>query len=132
MGIIEQGSLSPFILDIMTSWELLEIPLHLHHLPQASAYALMHSCAATLGPGQEEQNDSPGTLLAGSLQVCLYQNPILKCIPQDYGKESDCEAGNLNSIPGSGRSSEEGNGNPVPVSLSEKSHGQRSLVDYSP
>ena len=53
MGIIEQGSLSPFILDIMTSWELSEIPLHLHHLPQASAYALMHSCAATLGPGQK-------------------------------------------------------------------------------
>ena len=42
------------------------------------------------------------------------------------GKESTCQAGDAGSIPGSGRSSGEGNGNP------EKSHGQRSLVGYSP
>ena len=35
----------------------------------------------------------------------------------------------LGSIPGSGRSPGEGNGNPF---LPGKSHGQRSLVDYSP
>ena len=29
------------------------------------------------------------------------------------GKESDCNAGNLSSIPGSGRSPGEGNGNPL-------------------
>ena len=35
----------------------------------------------------------------------------------------------LGSIPGLGRSPGEGNGNPF---LPGKSHGQRSLVDYSP
>ena len=36
------------------------------------------------------------------------------------------------SIPGLGRSSGEGNGNPLPYSCLENSHGQRSLVGYSP
>ena len=36
------------------------------------------------------------------------------------------------SIPGLGRSPEEGNGNPVQYACLEKSHGQRSLVGYSP
>ena len=54
-------------------------------------------------------------------------------------KKSTCNAGYtgvLGSIPGSGRSSGEGNGNPFPYgnekSLPEKSHGQRSLMGYSP
>ena len=38
------------------------------------------------------------------------------------GKESACNAGNLGLIPGSGRSSGEGNG---------ESHRQRKLVGYS-
>ena len=36
------------------------------------------------------------------------------------------------SIPGLGRSSERGHGNPLEDSCLEKSHGQRSLVGYSP
>ena len=40
--------------------------------------------------------------------------------------------GDLGSIPGSGRSPGEGNGNPVLVFLPGESHGQRSLVGYSP
>ena len=35
-------------------------------------------------------------------------------------------------IPGSGRSSGEGNGNPLQYSLPGKFHGQRSLVGYNP
>ena len=35
------------------------------------------------------------------------------------GKESDCNAGNLSSIPGSGRSLREGNGNPLQYSCLE-------------
>ena len=38
----------------------------------------------------------------------------------------------MNSIPGSGRSQGEGNGNPLQYSCLEKSHGQRSLEGYSP
>ena len=44
------------------------------------------------------------------------------------GKASVYNAGDLGSIPGSGRSTGEGNGNP----LQWKIPGQRSLVGYSP
>ena len=47
------------------------------------------------------------------------------------GKESACQAGEAGSIPWLERSSGEGNGNPTPVFLPGKSHGQRSLVGYS-
>ena len=40
--------------------------------------------------------------------------------------------GDLGSIPGSGRSAEEGNGNPLQYYCLEKSHGQMSLISYSP
>ena len=49
-----------------------------------------------------------------------------------YGKESACSAGDSGSIPGSGRSPGEGNGNPLQYFCLGKSHGQRSLVGYSP
>ena len=47
------------------------------------------------------------------------------------GKVSAYNAGDPGSIPGSGRSPEEGNGN-LPVFLPGKYHGQRSLVGFSP
>ena len=46
------------------------------------------------------------------------------------GKESACSVGDPGSIPGSGRSPEEGNGNPHPFFPGEF-HRQRSLVGYS-
>ena len=49
------------------------------------------------------------------------------------GEESACSVEDLGSIPGSGRSPGEGNGNPLQcVFLPGKSHGQRSLAGYSP
>ena len=48
------------------------------------------------------------------------------------GKESTCNAGDLGSIPGLGRSSGEGYGNPLQYSCLEHPHGQRSLAGYSP
>ena len=47
------------------------------------------------------------------------------------GKASACNAGVPCSIPGSGRSPGEGNGNPLQQLLPGKSHGRRSLIDYS-
>ena len=47
-------------------------------------------------------------------------------------KNPPANAGDSNWIPGSGRSPGKGNGNPCLVSLPGKSHGQRSLVGYSP
>ena len=48
------------------------------------------------------------------------------------GKESACGAGDLGSIPGSGRSPGGGHGNPLHYSCLENSHGERSLVGYTP
>ena len=48
------------------------------------------------------------------------------------GKESACNVGDLDSIPGLGRSLEEGNGKPFQYPGLENPHGQRSLVGYSP
>ena len=47
-------------------------------------------------------------------------------------KGSAWNAGDPGSIPGLGRFSGEGNGNPTPVFLPGKSHGQRSLVGSNP
>jgi len=46
------------------------------------------------------------------------------------GKESACNAGDLGSIPGSGRSSGGGHGHPFQSSCLENPHGQRSLEGY--
>ena len=40
--------------------------------------------------------------------------------------------GDLGSVPGSGRPSGEGNGNPFQYSLPEEFRGQRSLAGYNP
>ena len=53
-------------------------------------------------------------------------------------KASACNVGDLGSIPRSGRSPGERNGNPflsetaTPIFLPVESHGQRSLAGYSP
>ena len=47
-------------------------------------------------------------------------------------KESACNAGDLGSIPGLGRSPGGGHGSPLQYSGLENPCGQRSLVGYSP
>ena len=47
-------------------------------------------------------------------------------------KNPSANAGDVGSILGLGRSPGKGNGNPTPVFLPGESHGQRSLVGYSP
>ena len=46
------------------------------------------------------------------------------------GKESACNAADLGSVPGLGRSPGEGNGFPLQYSCLENPHGQRTLVGY--
>ena len=48
------------------------------------------------------------------------------------GKESACNAGDLGSIPGLGRSPGGGHDNPIQYSCLENPQGQRSLVGYCP
>ena len=47
------------------------------------------------------------------------------------GKESACNAGDLSSVPGLGRSPEEGNCYTLQYSYLENLHGERSLAGYS-
>ena len=64
--------------------------------------------------------------------VCIITADLHCCMAETPGgsevKESACNAGDLGSILGSGRSPED----PPAVLLPGKSHGQRSLVGYSP
>ena len=46
-------------------------------------------------------------------------------------RESACNAGDLGSIPGLGRSPGGGHGNQLHYSCQENPHGQRSLAGYS-
>ena len=48
------------------------------------------------------------------------------------GKESACNVGDLDSIPGLERSSGGGHGNPLQYSSLENPHRQRSLEGYNP
>ena len=62
---------------------------------------------------------------------------LIPYLPIDFpggldGKASAYNAGDLGSIPGSGRSPGEGNGYPLQYSCLENSTEQRNLVGYSP
>ena len=48
------------------------------------------------------------------------------------GKEAACNVGDLDSIPGLGRSPGGGHVNPLQYSCLENPHGQRSLAGYTP
>ena len=68
----------------------------------------------------QEQNDV----------LCLTYKVVKLGFPHSsVGKNSSCNAGDLGSIPESGKSSGEGNGNLLQYSCLE--NGQRSLVGYS-
>ena len=47
-------------------------------------------------------------------------------------RESACNIGDMDSIPGLGRSPGEGNSNPFQYSCLKTSHGQKRLAGYSP
>ena len=48
------------------------------------------------------------------------------------GKETTCNAGDLGSVPGSGRSPGGEHDNPLQYSCLENPHGQKSLAGYTP
>ena len=55
---------------------------------------------------------------------------LLQILGGSDSKESACNAGDLGSIPGLGRSPGGGHGNLLQFSCLENPHGQRSLVGY--
>ena len=66
----------------------------------------------------------------------FWRDTFSLCLPRWLSsKESTCNAGttgDTGSIPGLGRSSGAGHGNPLPYSCLENPCGQRSLAGYSP
>ena len=57
---------------------------------------------------------------------------IVRGLPGALVKDPPANAEHADSIPGSGGSPAERDGNPLQYSCLEKSHGQRSLAGYSP
>ena len=82
-------------------------------------------CIPSAGVEGESSPDQEAVLLAQG-------SAVLGGSGNSDGKESACSVGDPGLIPGLGRSPREGNGNPLQYSSLEKSHGQRSLVGYSP
>ena len=93
----------------------------------------MASVASADLPEPEIEPGSP-TLQVDSLptelSVYMYLSPIWGFPGGSDGKESTCNAENLGSIPGSGRSPGEGNGNPLQDSCLENPMDRGS--GYSP
>ena len=65
------------------------------------------------------------------IRLCYWTNYCKTCYGSD-GKESACNVGDLGSIAGSEKIPWKRKWHPTPVLLPGKSHGQRSLVGYSP
>ena len=82
---------------------------------------------AAISPSPLPPSPSPLVFLMWGSIFILYRLPW-----RLSGKESTCIAGDDGSIPGSGRSPEEGNVNPLQYSYLGNPHGQRSLVGYRP
>ena len=72
---------------------------------------------------------SSSTKLRVDLNVFVLQNRA-SLVAQMV--KNPCNAGDLGLIPGMGRSPGGGPGNPLQYSCLENSHGQRTLVGYSP
>ena len=66
-----------------------------------------------------------------SINTPFFFNGLLTFPVGTDGNELACNAGDPSLIPGLGRPPRERNGNPTSVFLPGKSHGQRSLADYS-
>ena len=68
---------------------------------------------------------------SGSFPI-LFINEKKRALGGSDNKESACNAGDMGSIPGSGKIPWRKKWQPTPVFLTGKCHGQRSLMGYSP
>ena len=99
---------------------------------------LAHSCRQRPGMGsfssaitEEKTKHHQGWGQCQSIHFITKHHPDVLGFPSGSdSKESACNVGDMGSIPGSGKSP--GEGKPTPVFLPGESHGQRSLVGYSP
>ena len=74
----------------------------------------------------------PRDRTVSSCGSCIAGRLLLSHQGRSHDKEPACNAGDQGLILGLGRSPGEGHGNPLQDSCLENSHGQKSLVGYSP
>ena len=79
-------------------------------------------------PSQDQAHTALSVTSVGPRNLRLYGSLPGGSDSSEYA----CNAGDLRSIPGLGRSPGEGNSYPLHYSDLENPHGQRSLVGYSP
>ena len=102
---------------------------------KGNSYPLQYSCLANSMDRRawwttaHEVTESDPTQ---QLTLLLFSSTFLECPGGTVVKKSACQCRRRGSIPGSGRSPGERSGNPLQYSCPGKSHGQRSLVSYSP
>ena len=113
------------------------------HCPQSEAVLTLsvRGChwlwGAKLDTIQESWSCTSKFIPSRKPHVCT-RTYALECLFQDGfpggsdSKASAHNAGDLGSIPGSRRSTGEGNGNPLQHPCLEKSHGRGSLIGYTP
>ena len=85
-----------------------------------AGYPLQYSCLErSMDKGYSQWVPGSWTQLSNTLGLFTHQNEIWSFLGGSEGKESPCNVGDLGSISGSGRSSGEGNGNPLQYSCLE-------------
>ena len=80
-----------------------------------------------------QTNSVDEKVLYGSVFECIYSMhslSVCKDFPGGSDSKESCNAGGMDLIPGLGRSSWWGHGDPLQHSCLENPHGQRSLEDY--
>ena len=100
---------------------LVKIRFHFH-----SVSSLWPLEVLAYNTSQKQKCQKNGDRLLEFVMMDFPQTEILIC------KNLNHSAGDPGSIPGSGRSTGEGNGYPLQFFLSGEFHGQRSLAGYSP
>ena len=118
---------SPWVAKSRTRLSDFTFTFHFHALEKEMA--THSSILAWRVPGLEETDGLPSI---GSHRVEHDSSHLAAAAASSSdSKASPCNAGDLGSIPGSGRCLGEGNGNPLQYSWPGEYHGQRSLLGYS-
>ena len=94
-----------------------KLSYYLRLLPHKSKHSLINLCTSPL---------------SFSIPCVTFFFFLLLVENSPTGKESACDAGDLGSIPGLGRSPGGGHGNQLQYSCLENPHGQRSQAGCSP
>jgi len=130
-GILQAGTLEWVAISFSNAWKWkVKVKSLCHVRFLATPWTSAHQAPPSMGFSSQEYWS--GVPLPSPV---LYSWTLLILYIVVYGSEVKASAysvGDLGSIPGSGRSPGEGNGNPTPVFLPGESHGRRSLVGYSP